>query len=58
MEGIRGQILLGNDLRANFSRQLVPPTCLAIAFGGWPGALLAQQTLRHKSSKAEFQGVK
>ena len=25
--------------------------------GGWPGALLAQQTLRHKSSKEEFQGV-
>lgn len=24
-------------------------------FGGWPGALLAQQTLRHKSSKEEFQ---
>ena len=24
-------------------------------FGGWPGALIAQQTLRHKSSKAEFQ---
>jgi len=26
-------------------------------FGGWPGALIAQQTLRHKSSKAEFQGA-
>lgn len=24
-------------------------------FGGWPGALLAQQTLRHKSSKHSFQ---
>nr|WP_314711320.1 cold shock and DUF1294 domain-containing protein [uncultured Comamonas sp.] len=23
--------------------------------GGWPGAILAQQWLRHKSSKAEFQ---
>ncbi|MDP1646381.1 MAG: DUF1294 domain-containing protein [Thiobacillus sp.] len=23
--------------------------------GGWPGALLAQQLLRHKSSKREFQ---
>ena len=25
--------------------------------GGWPGALLAHQILRHKSSKARFRGV-
>lgn len=25
--------------------------------GGWPGALLAQQYLRHKSSKREFRQV-
>lgn len=25
--------------------------------GGWPGATIAQQTLRHKSSKAEFRFV-
>ncbi|MBL8276683.1 MAG: cold shock and DUF1294 domain-containing protein [Pelomonas sp.] len=29
---------------------------LALA-GGWPGALLAQHTLRHKSSKASFRRV-
>lgn len=29
---------------------------LALA-GGWPGALLAQQWLRHKSSKTEFRAV-
>lgn len=26
-------------------------------FGGWPGALLAQQLLRHKTRKASYQGV-
>ncbi len=25
--------------------------------GGWPGALLAQQLLRHKTQKASFQGI-
>ncbi len=29
---------------------------LAVA-GGWPGALLAQQYLRHKSSKSAFRSV-
>ncbi len=29
---------------------------LALA-GGWPGALLAQQWLRHKSAKQEFRAV-
>jgi uncharacterized membrane protein YsdA (DUF1294 family) len=29
---------------------------LAIA-GGWPGALVAQQLFRHKSTKAEFRAV-
>lgn len=30
---------------------------LLALIGGWPGAMLAQQTLRHKSQKASFRFV-
>lgn len=30
---------------------------LLALIGGWPGAMLAQQVLRHKSVKAEFRAV-
>lgn len=30
---------------------------LLALLGGWPGALLAQQFLRHKSTKASFRAV-
>jgi uncharacterized membrane protein YsdA (DUF1294 family)/cold shock CspA family protein len=44
---------------AGHGRQRVPENTLhALAlFGGWPGALLAQEVFRHKTSKAEFQRV-
>ena len=43
---------------ANGSRRTPENTLHALAFvGGWPGALLAQQFLRHKSTKQEFRQV-
>jgi uncharacterized membrane protein YsdA (DUF1294 family)/cold shock CspA family protein len=42
---------------AGHGRRRVPENTLhAVAlFGGWPGALLAQDVFRHKTRKAEFQ---
>jgi len=44
---------------AQRGRQRTPENTLHIValLGGWPGALLAQDLFRHKSSKAEFQAV-
>jgi uncharacterized membrane protein YsdA (DUF1294 family) len=44
---------------AEHGRRRVPENTLhAVAlFGGWPGALLAQEVCRHKTRKAEFQVV-
>jgi uncharacterized membrane protein YsdA (DUF1294 family) len=40
------------------SRRTPEATLHALSFaGGWPGALLAQQLLRHKSVKREFRMV-
>ena len=42
----------------NNNRRTPEATLHLLAFaGGWPGALLAQQFLRHKSKKAEFRHV-
>jgi uncharacterized membrane protein YsdA (DUF1294 family)/cold shock CspA family protein len=39
-------------------RRTSEETLLALGlFGGWPGAILAQQFLRHKSSKASFRSA-
>lgn len=48
------------DKRAAAARRWRTPesTLQWLAFlGGWPGALLAQETLHHKSRKATFQGT-
>lgn len=43
---------------ARGGRRIPESTLHALAaFGGWPGALIAQQYLRHKSTKAEFRAV-
>jgi uncharacterized membrane protein YsdA (DUF1294 family) len=42
---------------AGTARRRVPErTLLTLGFiGGWPGAIVAQQTLRHKTQKASFR---
>lgn len=41
------------------NRRRVSETSLHLlgVLGGWPGALVAQQRLRHKNRKTAFQGV-
>ena len=41
-------------IRGGWRTQESTPHTLAL-IGGWPGALIAQQLLRHKSTKAEFR---
>jgi uncharacterized membrane protein YsdA (DUF1294 family)/cold shock CspA family protein len=51
-------IMYGLDKRAAQSEaQRIPESTLQFCalLGGWPGALLAQQVFRHKSSKRSFQ---
>ena len=44
---------------AKASAQRIPESTLHVLslLGGWPGAMIAQQTLRHKSSKESFRAV-
>jgi uncharacterized membrane protein YsdA (DUF1294 family) len=51
-------MMYGFDKRAARSEaQRIPEIRLQLCalLGGWPGALLAQQVFRHKSSKRSFQ---
>ncbi|TFB94517.1 DUF1294 domain-containing protein [Cryobacterium sp. HLT2-28] len=44
---------------ATAGRWRVPESTLLVwgAVGGWPGAIVAQQTLRHKTKKASFRSA-
>ena len=59
MSGIAIFMYAFDKSAAQRGRRRTPESNLhAVAlFGGWPGALLAQDLFRHKSSKAEFQTV-
>ena len=60
MSGIAIFMYAFDKSAAQRGRQRTPRTrCTPFAprLGGWPGALLAQDMFRHKSSKAEFQAV-
>lgn len=48
-----------DKVRAERGRRRTPEKTLHALdlLGGWPGGLLAQQAVRHKSSKASFQAV-
>lgn len=53
-------LLYHGDKRAAQTHQWrVPESRLLLAglLGGWPGAIVAQQTLRHKSAKASFRAA-
>ena len=49
----------GDKRAAQAGRWRVPEARLLMAglLGGWPGAIVAQQTLRHKSTKASFRAA-
>lgn len=52
-------LYLHDKRRAQHSGWRTPEARLHLVelFGGWPGALIAQQTLRHKTRKLSFQIV-
>jgi uncharacterized membrane protein YsdA (DUF1294 family) len=58
MASLHTFLLYGEDkFRAMTDRWRIPEKTLHwfVFFGGWPGALLAQQVFRHKTAKLEFR---
>jgi uncharacterized membrane protein YsdA (DUF1294 family)/cold shock CspA family protein len=59
MSGIAFVVYAMDKSRARRSDRRIPEAMLHLLaiFGGWPGALLAQQWLRHKNRKLLFQAI-
>lgn len=59
MSGLTFLVYWMDKTAAGTNRSRTPEKTLHLLalFGGWPGAMVAQQLLRHKSSKAEFRAV-
>lgn len=59
MSGVTYLVYAADKAAARFGRYRTPESALHLLeiAGGWPGALLAQRRLRHKTKKRSFQVV-